>query len=54
MQAAVVSAPCFDLFRQQPSDYRAKFWAAPRASAWKPPSKATGRAGSVTKARSWV
>ena len=24
MQAAVVSAPCFDLFRTQPNDYRAK------------------------------
>ena len=31
MQAAVVSAPCFDLFRQQPSDYRARvLGSAPR------------------------
>ncbi|WP_141339874.1 transketolase [Bradyrhizobium sp. USDA 3458] len=31
VQAAVVSAPCFDLFRQQPSDYRAQvLGSAPR------------------------
>ena len=53
VRAAVVSAPCFDLFRRQSREYRAeRARDAFRGSASKPRSRATGRAGSATAANS--
>ena len=52
VRAAVVSAPCFELFRRQSRDYRAECWDARRGSASRPRSKASGRAGSAIAANS--
>jgi len=52
VRAAVVSAPCFDLFRQQSREYRTAVLGRAQGSASRPRSRATGGAGSATAANS--
>ena len=46
--AAVVSLPCWELFAQQDDGYRARCWAARRASASRPRAASAGSAGWAT------